>query len=273
VNYHPTRPITVPMASDKKDRKAMTSEEKHEEWCNMIGMLTTIHDDLQTIGDQDLIDKMEVMVAIRSLSMVDYPIVNCFDHHLDEQEVKLPMPPLPPGLPSSINLQRRCSQPLLSLITMKTATPAPRAEIALVRVKQIKEVVASAGELGLDPCADDGGILVGVTDEEQVTRLHGELLPVSGGPCHGCHRPRWRADFVTTGSVDASASFISNTTSVFFMSSFVVKEKITRRACFHGVSYSAPTSQTQKLKLMREGGHFTYSSTLPFTCSSRRAQT
>jgi hypothetical protein len=58
------------MASDKKDRKAMTSEEKHEEWCNMIGMLTTIHDDLQTIGDQDLIDKMEVMVAIRSLSMV-----------------------------------------------------------------------------------------------------------------------------------------------------------------------------------------------------------
>jgi hypothetical protein len=27
------------------------------------------------------------------------------------------------------------------------------------------------------------------------------------------------------------------------------------------VSYSAPTSRTQKLKLMREGGHFTYSST------------
>jgi hypothetical protein len=40
---------------------------------------------------------------------------------------------------------------------------------------------------------------------------------------------------------------------------------------FEIVSYSTPTSRTQKLKLMREGGHFTYSSTL-LTCSSRRAQ-
>jgi hypothetical protein len=39
------------------------------------------------------------------------------------------------------------------------------------------------------------------------------------------------------------------------------------------VSYSAPTSRTQKLKLMREGEHFNYSSTLPLICSSRRAQT
>jgi hypothetical protein len=41
---------------------------------------------------------------------------------------------------------------------------------------------------------------------------------------------------------------------------------------FISVSYSAPTSHTQKLKLTREGGHFTYSSTLPLTCSFRRAQ-
>jgi hypothetical protein len=29
----------------------------------------------------------------------------------------------------------------------------------------------------------------------------------------------------------------------------------------------------KKIKLMREGSHFTYSSTLPLTCSSRRAST
>jgi hypothetical protein len=39
------------------------------------------------------------------------------------------------------------------------------------------------------------------------------------------------------------------------------------------VSSSTLISHTQKLKLMREGGHFTYSSTLPLTCSSHRAQT
>jgi hypothetical protein len=41
---------------------------------------------------------------------------------------------------------------------------------------------------------------------------------------------------------------------------------------FKVVSYSALTSHTQKLKLLREGDHFTYSSTLPFTCNSRRTQ-
>jgi hypothetical protein len=39
------------------------------------------------------------------------------------------------------------------------------------------------------------------------------------------------------------------------------------------VSCSTPTSRTQKLKLMREGGHFNYSSTFPLMCSSRRVQT
>jgi hypothetical protein len=39
----------------------------------------------------------------------------------------------------------------------------------------------------------------------------------------------------------------------------------------HAINYSAPTSCTQKLKLMKEGGHFTYSSTL-LMCSSRMAQ-
>jgi hypothetical protein len=86
VNSHPTRPITIPMATDK-DRKAMTPEEKNEEWCTMIDTLAMIHNALQTIiGNQDLIDKKEVMVAIRSVSMVGDPIVNCFDHCLDEQE-------------------------------------------------------------------------------------------------------------------------------------------------------------------------------------------
>jgi hypothetical protein len=37
------------------------------------------------------------------------------------------------------------------------------------------------------------------------------------------------------------------------------------------VSYSAPTSCTQKPKLMRKGGHFIYSLALPLTCSSHRA--
>jgi hypothetical protein len=41
---------------------------------------------------------------------------------------------------------------------------------------------------------------------------------------------------------------------------------------FEIVSYSTPTSRTQKLKLIRKGGHFTYSSTLLLTCSSRRVQ-
>jgi hypothetical protein len=41
----------------------------------------------------------------------------------------------------------------------------------------------------------------------------------------------------------------------------------------NNVSYSAPTSHTQKLKLMREGGHFTYSSTLSLTYNSRMVQT
>jgi hypothetical protein len=39
----------------------------------------------------------------------------------------------------------------------------------------------------------------------------------------------------------------------------------------NNVSYSAPTSRTQKLKLMREDGHFTYSSIFSLACSSRRA--
>jgi hypothetical protein len=39
------------------------------------------------------------------------------------------------------------------------------------------------------------------------------------------------------------------------------------------LSYYALTSCNQKLKLMRKGGQFTYTSTLTLTCSSRRAQT
>jgi hypothetical protein len=63
----------------------------------------------------------------------------------------------------------------------------------------------------------------------------GTRLSVGDDPCHGCHRPGWRVDFITTGSVDASALFISSTASAFFMPSFMSwKEKITRHACFHG---------------------------------------
>jgi hypothetical protein len=92
---------------------------------------------------------------------------------------------------------------------METATPAPWGGCR--GVKQIKDVVISPGELGLDPCAYDGSVL-------------GELLPTASGPCHGGHKPGWRADFITTGCVDASAFFIISTTSAFFMPSFVVRE-------------------------------------------------
>jgi hypothetical protein len=92
---------------------------------------------------------------------------------------------------------------------MEMATPAPWGGCR--GVKQIKDVVISPGELGLDPCAYDGSVL-------------GELLPTASGPCHGGHKPGWRADFITTGCVDASAFFIISTTSAFFMPSFVVRE-------------------------------------------------
>jgi hypothetical protein len=84
---------------------------------------------------------------------------------------------------------------------------------------------ASAGKLGLDPCGNDGGNLVGVADGKQTTCLHGVLLPAGSSSCHGCHWPEWRVKFVTTGSVDASPFFIGNAALVFFRTPFLIKER------------------------------------------------
>jgi hypothetical protein len=106
---------------------------------------------------------MEVMAGIRSTSPVSDPIVNRFNHRLDGQETciaameaKIPMPLLPPVFPVIDQPSTEMQPTLSSLITMETDTPPPQAEIVVVRVEQIKDVVAYVGELGLDPCADNG---------------------------------------------------------------------------------------------------------------------
>jgi hypothetical protein len=49
---------------------------------------------------------------------------------------------------------------------------------------------------------------------------------------------------------------------------FHTKRKMKKRKCKYGASIElhAPTSSTQKLKLMMKGGEFTYTPTLPLTC-------
>jgi hypothetical protein len=103
----------------------------------------------------------------------------------------------------------------------------------MVRFEHIKDFITSASELGLDPCADNNGVLVGVTDEKQVACLHGELLPAGGDLCHGYHRPEWRADFAT---VDVSMRQHSSSAALLQRSSchpsLSRKEKIYKACLF-----------------------------------------
>jgi hypothetical protein len=243
--------------SDGEIMELPTLEVRMEALCVAFDRIVAVTETFAA-GQRDLIDKIEAITATTYAMPVVHPDLQRI---VDEQQPMLMgvMPVLHPDLQWLVNKQQPMSMPapqpsvLLELLPLPPPAAAvapppelpapqqsvqPSAAAAPVLISISVELpptpiaspsstlftVTSAGELGLDPCGDDGGNLVGVADGRQATCLHGVPLPAGSSSCHGCHWSDWRVNFVTTSSVDASPFFIGSAASVFFRPPFLIKE-------------------------------------------------